>query len=82
MDKENGDGCRHESKRIHGFRNAFKTICENAGMKSINIELLLPHNIGVSASYYKPTEKDILQDYLMAVDFLKISEENKLSKKN
>lgn len=54
---------------MHGFRKAFKTICENAGMKSINIELLLGHNIGVSGSYYKPTEKEVLQDYLKAVDF-------------
>ena len=81
LDKENGDGCRHEFKMMHGFRKAFKTICENAGMKSINIELLLGHNIGVSGSYYKPTESDILQDYIRAVDFLTISEENKLSKK-
>ena len=51
---------------MHGFRKAFKTICENSGMKSINIELLLGHNIGVSGSYYKPTEKEVLQDYLNA----------------
>jgi hypothetical protein len=81
LDKENGDGTRHEFKMMHGFRKAFKTICENAGMKSINIELLLGHNIGVSGSYYKPTEKEVLQDYLKAVDFLTISDENKLSKK-
>ena len=66
---------------MHGFRKAFKTICENAGMKSINIELLLGHNIGVSKSYYKPTEKEVLHDYLNAVDLLTISDENKLSKK-
>jgi len=65
---------------MHGFRKAFKTICENAGMKSINIELLLGHNIGISGSYYKPTEKEVLQDYLKAVDFLTISDEHKLSK--
>jgi len=80
LDKENGDGCRHEFKMMHGFRKAFKTICENAGMKSINIELLLGHNIGISGSYYKPTEKEVLQDYLKAVDFLTISDEHKLSK--
>ena len=65
---------------MHGFRKAFKTICENAGLRSINIELLLGHNIGVSGSYYKPTEKEVLQDYLNAVDLLTISDENKLSK--
>ena len=81
LNKESGDGCRHEFKMMHGFRKAFKTICENAGMKSINIELLLGHNIGVSSSYYKPTEKEVLQDYLKAIDYLTISYENKLSKK-
>ncbi|HEX2406690.1 MAG TPA: hypothetical protein VHJ38_05715 [Nitrososphaeraceae archaeon] len=81
LDKENGDGSRHEFKMMHGFRKVFKTICENAGMKSINIELLLGHNIGVSKSYYKPTEKEVLHDYLNAVDLLTISDENKLSKK-
>ena len=50
-------------------------------MKSINIELLMGHNIGVSGSYYKPTEKEVLQDYLKAIDLLTISDENKLSKK-
>jgi hypothetical protein len=66
---------------MHGYRKAHKTICENAGMKSINIELLMGHNIGVSGSYYKPTEKEVLHDYLKAIDLLTISDENKLSKK-
>ncbi len=35
----------------------------------------------MSRSYYKPTEKEVLQDYFKAVDFLTISDENKLSKK-
>ena len=57
LDKENGDGNRHEFKMIHGYRKAFKTICENSGMKSINIELLLGHNIGVSGSYYNQQKR-------------------------
>ena len=81
LDKQKGEGCRHPFKMMHGYRKAHKTICENAGMKSINIELLMGHNIGVSGSYYKPTEKEVLQDYLKAVDQLTISDENKLSKK-
>ena len=39
------------------------------------------HNIGLSASYYKPTEKEVLEDYLKAVDLLSINgNETKLSK--
>ena len=34
------------------------------------------HNIGVSKSYYKPSEKDILDDYLKAVDLLTIDNNN------
>jgi hypothetical protein len=50
-------------------------------MKPINVEVLLGHNIGLSGAYYKPTEKQILDDYLNAIDFLTINEEFKLNKK-
>ena len=80
LDKEKGDSNRHEFKMMHGFRKAFKTICENSGMKSINIEMLMGHNIGVSSSYYKPKQQEVLLDYLKVVDELTINEENKLSK--
>jgi hypothetical protein len=45
-------------------------------MKPINVELTMGHNIGISASYYKPTESDILEDYLRAVDLLTISKDH------
>ena len=80
LDKEKVDSNRHEFKMMHGFRKAFKTICENSGMKSINIEILMGHNIGVSSSYYKPKQQEVLLDYLKVVDDLTINEENKLSK--
>ncbi len=43
---------RHEFQAGHGFRKWFKTRCELAGMKSINIEILMGHSIGISDSYY------------------------------
>lgn len=63
---------RHEFKTVHGFRKFFKTYCEQI-MKSINVEILMGHTIGVSDSYYKPTEKEILEDYLKATSILTIS---------
>jgi hypothetical protein len=72
---------RHEFQAAHGFRKWFKTRCELAGMKSINIEILMGHSIGISDSYYRATESEVLDDYLKAVDFLTISNENKLQKK-
>lgn len=45
-------------------------------MKSINVELLLGHNIGLSNSYYMPSENELLEDYLKAVDSLTINKTN------
>lgn len=50
----------HELKALHGYQKFFKTNCETAGMKSINNEILIGHNIGVLKYYYKPTEVNIL----------------------
>ena len=47
-------------------------------MKPINIEKLMNHSIGISNSYYRATENDILEDYLKVVDFLTISKENRI----
>jgi DNA-binding helix-hairpin-helix protein with protein kinase domain len=45
-------------------------------MKSINIEILMGHSIGISDSYYRITEGELLENYLKAVDLLTISENN------
>jgi hypothetical protein len=50
-------------------------------MKSINIEKLMGHSIGISDSYYRATETELLEDYLKAVEFLTINEENRLKLK-
>jgi hypothetical protein len=69
---------RHEWKAAHGFRKFYKTRTEQV-MRPINVEITMGHNIGISASYYKPTEKEVLEDYLKAVDLLTIhSDEQKL----
>jgi integrase len=72
---------RHEFQADHGLRKLFKTRCELAGMKSINIEKLMGHSIGISDSYYRATESELLEDYLKAVDLLTINEESRLRKK-
>jgi hypothetical protein len=74
---ENGKK-RHPFAANHAYRKWFKTRCEQAGMKPINIETLLSHSVGISDHYYRPTENDLLEDYLKAVDFLAINEENRL----
>jgi integrase len=68
---------RHEFT-VHGFRKWFKTRCENAGLKPIVTELLMGHSVGISDSYYRPTENDLLEEYVKAIDALTISNENRL----
>lgn len=76
-------GIRNQRKRrhdfsVHGFRKFFKTKAEIGGMKPINIETLMGHSTGISDSYYRPTESDLLEDYLKVVDHLTIKGESKL----
>ena len=65
---------RHEFKALHGFRKFFKTNAERV-MKPLNVELLMDHDTGVSDSYWRPTEKEVLEDYLKAVEFLTINDQ-------
>ena len=67
---------RREWKSGHGYRKFFKTRAEQV-MKPANVELLSGRDIGVSGSYYKPTEKELFEDYLKAIDSLTINEESK-----
>jgi hypothetical protein len=69
---------RHQYQANHGFRKWFKTRCETGGMKPINIETLMGHSTGISDSYYRPTEQDLLEDYLKVTDLLTISGQNQL----
>lgn len=72
---------RHEFQADHGLRKLFKTRCELSGMMPINIEILMGHSVGLSDSYYRATERDLLEDYLKAAPDLTISNERKLEKK-
>jgi integrase len=55
---------RHPYQAVHSLRKFFKTRCELAGMKPINIETLLSHSTGISDSYFRPTYNELFQDYL------------------
>jgi hypothetical protein len=66
---------RHEWKAAHGFRKFYKSHAEQV-MRPINVEITMGHNIGLSASYYKPTEKEVLEDYLKAIGLLTLNDDN------
>jgi seryl-tRNA synthetase len=46
-------------------------------MKPINVEATMGHDLGISQSYWKPTEREVLEDYLKAVDLLTINNNDK-----
>jgi hypothetical protein len=64
---------RHEFQAVHGYRKFFKSHAEQV-MRPINVEILMGHSTGISDSYYRPTSKDLLEDYLKAVPLLTVSE--------
>jgi hypothetical protein len=66
---------RHEFQTDHGFRKFFKTHSEQA-MRPINVEMLMGHSTGISDSYYRPNERELLDDYLKAIPELTILPEN------
>lgn len=75
--------CKKEVSTSHGMRKFFMTECERSGMKSINVKMLLGHDIGVSGHYYRPPESDILADYMThAADALTIDPTKRLEKEN
>ena len=63
---------RHEWKIAHGYRKFYKSRAEQI-MKPINVEITMGHDIGISSSYYKPTEREVLDDYIEAIPMLNIN---------
>jgi integrase len=72
---------RHDFKSTHSFRKFFETKCQNAKMNHNNIKLLMDHSLGESQNYHRPTEDELLDDYLNVIDTLTINEENRLKRK-
>jgi hypothetical protein len=65
---------RHEFKEDHGFRKFFRTHAEHGGMRITVIKMLMGHSLGLDDSYFKPTEEEMLNDYLKAVPSLTIGD--------
>jgi hypothetical protein len=64
---------RHDFKGAHGMRKFYKTRAEQVMLRT-NVEYLIGHSLGVSNSYYKPSEFELLTDYLKAVPSLTIND--------
>jgi hypothetical protein len=70
----------HEWKGAHGYRKFYKSRAEQI-MRPINVETTMGHDLGMSESYWKPTEREVLEDYLKAVPLLTINGDNVILQK-
>jgi hypothetical protein len=57
----------HEWKGAHGYRKFYKSRAEQV-MRPINAEVTMGHDLGISDSYWKPTEREILEDQLLTIN--------------
>ena len=62
---------RHPFKSTHGFRKYYDTVTERH-LKTLHVEQLLDHDTGLKESYNRPTEGDLLNDYLKAIPDLTV----------
>jgi integrase len=74
-------GDRYEMMITHALRKHFRTQCEFAGLNTLHVEILMGHDTGLQAIYFKPRPADLLKEYLKAIPHLTINEESKLKKK-
>jgi hypothetical protein len=72
---------RHEYKTAHSYRKYFKTRAEQS-MNRLNVEYLLGHTVGLNSNYYRPTEQELITDYLKAVPVLTINGSNETLEKS
>ena len=56
----------------HGFRKFWMNQAVKSKMPAEQREMLLGHKIGLASAYYRPSEDDLLDAYLVAVDNLTI----------
>lgn len=66
---------------FHGFRKFYTKQLVDSRLNPEIREMLLGHKIGLASAYYKPTEQEMLSEYLKAVGLLTINNENRLKLK-
>jgi integrase len=63
---------------LHGFRKWNTKQLVDSNLNPEIREMLLGHKIGLAGAYYRPTEQDMLNEYLKAIPLLTISDEERL----
>jgi integrase len=69
---------RKEVPLLHGLRKFTTKQLVDSNVKAEIREILLGHNIGLTGVYYRPTEQDMLNEYMKAIPLLTISDQERL----
>lgn len=64
---------------LHSMRKYCNTHLVKAGLNSIIKEMLIGHSVKLDDAYFRPTEEELLKEYVKAIPFLILSEENRLN---
>jgi site-specific recombinase XerD len=75
---------RKEMMRCHSFRKIFNTTCIDNNVNHYVKEKLMGHRarLGLDVNYFRPSESQLLDEYLKVVNDLTINDENRLKMQN
>ena len=72
---------KNELHPCHSFRIFAITNMQRSKIDKTVREMLVGHSVGLDSAYYKPSEGEILQEYIKAIDNLTINNEFRLTSK-
>jgi integrase len=79
---EHSKRVRKSIKMANGFRKYVISKFIDAGLNHEIRELLVDHATGLDASYFRPSEKQVLEEYLKAEPYLTVDPSVRLSQEN
>ncbi len=79
---EHSKRVRKSIKMANGFRKHVISSFIDAGLNHEIRELLVDHATGLDASYFRPSEKQVLEEYLKAEPYLTVDSSFRLAQEN
>jgi integrase len=79
---EHSKRVRKSIKMANGFRKHVISTFIDAGLNHETRELLVDHATGLDASYFRPSEKQVLEEYLKAEPYLTVDSSFRLAQEN
>ncbi len=81
--KRSQKGRRYDIQLLHGFRKRFNTILKLENSVNANIaEKIMGHKNGLDGVYFVPTREQCFTEFLKAIPFLTISDDERLRLEN